>query len=375
MPSRSVQRWYTGNMSLGDRIKRKVWAVFVTRHEAVRLRRRLLAVLGIVLTVGVGLLFFKWVTDSLGLGEREVLLGATFSKPYAEELGLDWREAYLATLDDLGVRALRLPVYWTDIEPEKGEFDFSVIDWQLEEASKRGVKVILAVGMKLPRWPECHIPEWAVGLSTDELHLRVLNMLSVVTDRYSKLGSFAAWQVENEPFFAFGRCPAPDRMFLQREVALVRTKDSRPIIITESGELSTWVGAASLADILGISTYRSVWSRYIGYFFWPVTPGWYARRINAVSRLVDGVFVSELQAEPWGPGPIAEMGIENQLKHMNPQRLRDNVVFVRRMGVPEAYLWGVEWWYWLKQQGHPEMWEEGQKLFRGSIINGGTLQF
>lgn len=362
-------------MSLIDRTKRKIWSVFVTRHEAVRLRRRLIAVLGIVLALAVGLLFFNWVRDSLGLGESEVLLGATFSKSYAEELGLDWQEAYLATLDDLGVRALRIPVYWTDLEPEKGEFDFSVVDWQLQEASKRGVKVILAVGMKLPRWPECHIPEWASDLSTDELHLHVINMLTAVTDRYSKVGSFAAWQVENEPFFAFGECPPPDRMFLQREVALVRTKDSRPIIITESGELSTWVSAASLADILGISTYRAVWNRYVGYFFWPATPGWYARRISAATQLVEGIFVSELQAEPWAPGPVVGMTIDDQLKHMNPQKLRDNVVFVRRMGVPEAYLWGVEWWYWLKEQGRPEMWEAGRGLFRGSMINGGTLQF
>jgi hypothetical protein len=353
-----------------EKLKRGLWSVFITRREAVRLRKRLLALFGIVAVLGIGLLFFKWVTDSLGLGEREVLLGATFSKHYAEELGLDWREAYLATIDDLDVRALRIPVYWDDIEAEKGEFDFSDVDWQLDQAAKRGVKVILAVGMKLPRWPECHIPEWASGLNPDELHLRILNMLTEVTDKYSKVSTFAAWQVENEPFFAFGECPPPDRMFLQREVALVRTKDSRPIIITESGELSTWVNAASLADILGISTYRSVWSRYIGHFFWPVTPGWYARRISAASKFVDGVFVSELQAEPWGPGPLADMNIDDQLKHMNPEKLRDNVVFVRRMGIPEAYLWGVEWWYWLKEQGYPEMWEAGRELFQGDGQNG-----
>lgn len=362
-------------MSLSDGIKRALWAVFVKRHEQVRIRRRVIAVLGIVLTLGVGLIFFRWMTSSLGLGEREVLLGATFSKAYAEELGVDWQEAYLATLDDLGVRALRIPVYWTDIEATKGEFDFSVTDWQLEEAAKRRVKVILAVGMKLPRWPECHRPAWTEGLGQEELRLHILNMLTAVTDHYSKAGAFVAWQVENEPFFAFGECPPPDRQFLQREVAVVRAKDSRPIIITESGELSTWVSAAGLADILGISTYRSVWNRYVGYFFWPVTPAWYASRISAATKFVDSIFVSELQAEPWGPGPIADMSIDAQLEHMNPGRLRDNVAFVRRMGVPEAYLWGVEWWYWLKLQGRPEMWEAGKTLFRGATTNGGTMQF
>ena len=34
---------------------------------------------------------------------------------------------------------------------------------QIEQAAIRNVKVILAVGQKLPRWPECYIPGWAAG--------------------------------------------------------------------------------------------------------------------------------------------------------------------------------------------------------------------
>jgi hypothetical protein len=49
---------------------------------------------------------------------------------------------------------------------------------------------------------------------------------------------------------------------------------------------------------------------------------------------------------------------------MNPEHLRENLAFVQRTGFDEAYLWGVEWWYWLKEtQGEPSMWEEGKKAF------------
>ncbi len=43
----------------------------------------------------VGLFFVDVVKENLGLEERGVALGATFSKPYAEYLGLDWKKAYV----------------------------------------------------------------------------------------------------------------------------------------------------------------------------------------------------------------------------------------------------------------------------------------
>jgi hypothetical protein len=75
------------------------------------------------------------------------------------------------------------------------------------------------------------------------------------------------------------------------------------------------------------------------------------------------VFVSELQTEPWSPGPIKDWDIEEQKQHMNPEKLRANFAFASRMSVSEVYLWGVEWWYWMKEQGHPEMWEAGKEIF------------
>ncbi|MDD5251569.1 MAG: beta-galactosidase, partial [Patescibacteria group bacterium] len=304
--------------------------------------------------------------SNLGLAERPIELGATFSKHYAAELGLDWRETYVAAMDDLGIRLWRIPAYWDDIEPQSGEYDFSSVDWLLDEAAKREAKVILAVGRKLPRWPECHVPRWASGLDKDVADARILRMIGETVRRYSRHSAVVVWQVENEPFFDFGVCPPPDEAFLKREITLVHSLDSRPVMVTDSGELSSWLRAAQVADILGISTYRVVWSRIIGYFYWPITPRTYSTRALAVSTIVRRVIISELQAEPWSPGPIVQMPIDQQLKVMSPDRLKANVVFARRVGLSEAYLWGVEWWYWLKKQGHPEMWEMAKTLYQQS---------
>lgn len=320
----------------------------------------------------VGLFFIDVVKENLGLEETPVKLGATFSKPYAESLGLDWKQAYLATLDDLGVRNLRIPAYWDDIEPEPGVYNFTNVDWQVQQASKRGAKVILAVGRKLPRWPECHAPAWTQGMNESLVQTRILSMVEAVVRHYATEPSITVWQVENEPFFEFGECPPSDRELLKREVAVVRALDPRPIMITESGELSSWVQVAGIADILGISTYRTVWDRYIGYFYWPISPRTYARRFAALSTLVDRAIISELQAEPWAEKGVTSMPIDEQLRLMNPTRLESNVRFARKIGFPEAYLWGVEWWYWLKTaKGHPELWDAGKRIF-AAFAQGGT---
>ncbi|MBN1584863.1 beta-galactosidase [Candidatus Uhrbacteria bacterium] len=316
------------------------------------------------LSLALGLLLVRAIALNLGLEERPVTFGATFSKPYAEQLGLDWKTALTDSMDELGIIHWRIPAYWDELEPEPWSYDFSVLDWQLEEISKRQGTVILAIGRKLPRWPECHVPEWAKYLPEEVIRQRLLKAMEATVIRYRDNPTVTVWQVENEPFFPFGECPKPDADFLKQEISLVKSLDARPVMVTESGELSTWVRAAGLADILGISTYRVVWSRYFGNLYWPVTPNSYRHRAEAIGPLVRKTIISELQAEPWTDGPIENIPLDRQTDIMDPKRLMSNVSFARRMGMDEAYLWGVEWWYWLRQHDRPEMWETARELMR-----------
>jgi hypothetical protein len=325
-----------------------------------------------VIGLATGLAFFLAVNvasliRSKVKGQRSnASLGVTFSDKYARELGLDWQESFLAVLDDLKVRNLRIPVYWDVVEAERGRRDWSRYDWMLEEAEKRGAEVVLAVGRKVPRWPECHEPDWVKGQRSkvkgteDEL---LMKFLEAEIEHFKTFAAIKTWQVENEPLFHFGRCPPADRALLEKEIALVRSLDSRPIMVTDSGELSTWIGTGTLGDILGISMYRLVWNKYLGELYWPVSPLYYTERINLVSPVVKQVVVSELQAEPWFRKPPVETPLEEQLEQMNPRRLRENVEFARETGAPSILLWGAEWWYWLKLQGRPEMWEAARSLF------------
>jgi len=320
---------------------------------------------GFGLLLAFGLIFFT-LNFPARTTTGAVAFGATFSTKYAESLGLDWKEVYGQSLDDLGIREYRIPAYWDRTEPRNGEYDFSDVDYQLDEASKRGAKVLLAVGRKLPRWPECHEPMWVRELpSPQDRETELLAYIRAVVERYRANPVVYAWQVENEPFFPFGDCPAifPWNV-LKTEVDLVNELDpSRPLIVTESGEWSPWVHIGYFSDIIGVSMYREAWNDTFGYVPFPIGPGWYQLRDEWVRLLGKQVVVTELQVEPWGPIGVAEMSAE-QIRHYMPLvKMRDNIAFAKDVGINTVYVWGVETWYLARQIGAGEYWDEGKRLF------------
>lgn len=293
--------------------------------------------------------------------------GVTFSKPFAEHLGLDWKETYLAVLDDLNVKYLRLPIYWTEIESQNNNLTFENVDWQIQEAEKRDTKIIFVLGQKQPRWPECHIPDWAREMNKEDREKELTEIISYTVNKYKDEETISAWQIENEPFLPYGNCPTLDKKFLDEEIAVVRNLDpSRPIIITDSGELSTWYSAASRADILGTTLYRIVWDERIGYVHYPISSLFYRFKAAMIHYLtnVQRIIIVELQAEPWGPDIILNTPLEEQYKSMNAEQFKKNIAYVNEVEFSEAYLWGCEWWYWLKtKQNDDSIWKEAKKVF------------
>ena len=82
----------------------------------------------------------------------------------------------------------------------------------------------------------------------------------------------------------------------------------KPIMITESGEFSTWIRGAKRADILGVSVYREVYGK-LGYVKYPIPPVFYQRKANLIKLLfdLDEIIAIEVQAEPWGHKPTQQM--------------------------------------------------------------------
>ncbi|MEX1112529.1 MAG: beta-galactosidase [Candidatus Andersenbacteria bacterium] len=295
--------------------------------------------------------------------------GVTFSQPHASGIGLNWQEVYHAILTDLDVKHLRLVAYWNVIEPEEGVFDFTTLDYQMDQAAAHGAQVILAVGRKVPRWPECHIPQWAQELEEKQQQEVVLTMVSEVVARYKDHPALRMWQLENEPLLDFGICPPADAVFLQQEQQLIRDLDpNHPILITDSGELNWWIDASRYGDVVGTTMYRTVFSDktqklfHYDYIF----PSWMYRlksRYVGLLRNKD-VLIVELQGEPWGTVPFTQMSIQDREASFSPARFEELLRFASRTQLPEAYWWGVEYWYWEKEnQGRDQYWEMAKRIF------------
>ena len=313
--------------------------------------------------------------------------GATFTTLYSRELGLNEKDVLIAALDDLKIKEFRVVAYWSQIEEQKGQYDFSDLDFQIESIASRGGKIILAVGERLPRWPECHIPDWAseqepVGFirqvvkqfphyeKAEEFQGALLGYIEATVNRYKNNSAIWAWQLENEPFLiGFGECPYVDDELIDKEIDLMKRLDSaRPLILTDSGEFGMWFRAYKRADIFGTTMYRVVLSRLIpiGHFKYPLDPDFFKIKLGIMEMFwgkkpIVGV---ELQAEPWLLKRPPLVSLDEQLKAFSFEQFKENIGYAREAGFEKNFLWGLEWWYWMKEkQGHPEFWEEARKLF------------
>jgi hypothetical protein len=300
---------------------------------------------------------------------ERIIYGISFNTIYAEELGLNPREVYDAFLDDLGVRHLRLAAHWPMVEPVKDGYNFAELDYQLSRAEEVGADVVFAVGRRLPRWPECHIPEWAWGMTWDEHKEELREYIRAVVTRYRENPAVVYWQVENEPYlevFAHEHCGSLDEAFLKEEIELVRSLDgTRPILVTDSGNIGTWMGAYRAGDLFGTSMYVYFWNPDLGQFK-SILPPWFYRAKEGFLALLFGekqTLLIELAAEPWLLEPVTAVPLETQYSRMNVEKFNEIIEYARRSRYDRQYLWGGEWWYWLNERGESHMWERGKELF------------
>jgi hypothetical protein len=306
--------------------------------------------------------------------QKNINYGVTFSNRFADQMGLNCRETYIMTLDDLQVKNIRLVAYWDEIEQEKDIYDYSNIKWQLDEAEKRNINVILSLGRKVPRYPECFEPPWWKELPSD--NLREQELLEYVKETINELKGYESikiWQVENEPFWPFGECDNPGikKETVIKEIELARSLDTRPVLVQDSGEGGVWRPTYEMGDYLGISMYRRIWYNFWGIFFgrfiyfqYPLGHWTYKIKANLVGVPVDKIIITELQGEPWGPKINSELTQEEKDQSMSRNHFLSTLSYAQKSGFKDLYIWGVEWWYFEKINGNPFYWDTAKALFK-----------
>ena len=292
--------------------------------------------------------------------------GVSFSVKYARELNLDWKECFTALVDDLGVKRLRLMSYWDEIESERGSFDFNDLDWQVKQCEKKEVAVTMCLGLRQPRWPECHPPTWARMLNEDELKLAVVEFNNRVMERYKDNPAIISWQLENEALNrGIGTCIDYNRDRLKREYTAVKAMDaSRNVLMSTSNSVGLPL-LGPIPDIVGFSIYRSQYDYEKNRYTFSKTPAIFQRLRAGVIRLFlrKKVVIHELQTEPWGPKATVELSDEEQAISMNPERFRAVIEYAENTGIEYMDLWGGEWWYWRKTvRNDNRMWQAAAEL-------------
>jgi len=304
--------------------------------------------------------------------DKPLRLGITFIPDYAQYLGLDVHQTYQAILGDLGVKQLRLVSYWSNIEPVQGQYDFAELDYEMAQAEAHGAKVSLSIGLRQPRWPECHPPSWIDTTQPASTWQPQLNAyMSAVINRYKHSPALQSYQLENEFYLsAFGDCHNFDRTRLQSELALVKRLDPHhTVIMSRSNNYAGLALRAPLPDVVGISLYRHVWNgvplhRYITYPF----PSWYYAFLAGAEQIATGKpsVIHELQTEPWPPNgqDILGTSLGEQNKTFDAAKFRATVAFGKQSGIRNIDLWGAEYWYYRAQTLHdPSVWNSAKAMF------------
>lgn len=344
-----------------------------TKKNTKSQKRVLMKVAKIVgITVGVifALVFLVWLFFGRGklTKPEDIVWGVTYSPLIVEDLKLDPDETYRAIIEDLKPNKIRLVAYWNRIEKFPGEYDFSDLKKQVNLASANDIPIIIAVGRRVPRYPECHAPEWSLQLPQEEQDKKVLELVERTIKEFDNYEQVVGWQIENEPFLgSFGICPPVNEPLLDREIKLARSLTDKTILTTESGELSFWVKASKYPDVLGTTLYRKVIVNDTNVAVNHIFPSWYYRaRSNIVKLLhrnLDSIVVAELQGEPWTTKGIINSTREEIDRTMSHKQFEKNIDFTENVGFPEVYWWGVEWWYYEKKIGDDFYWTRAQELF------------
>jgi hypothetical protein len=299
--------------------------------------------------------------------------GVSFVPDYASYLGVNPEQTMDALINDLHVKNFRLTSYWSDIEPTKGNYDFSQLDWEFQKADAAHAKITLSIGLRQPRWPECHQPSWVNTNDPESDWVPELeNYMSAVINRYKSNPALQSYQLENEFLLqGFGTCTnsTRDRDRLIAEYNLVTKLDpAHPVIISRSDNAIGWPINQPKPSEYGISIYRRVWSAPIGRYLEYPFPAWYYGFLAGVEKLWSGkdMIIHEMQAEPWAPqnSTIPEISLAEQNKSFNAKRFSQEIGFVKATGMHSVYYWGAEYWYYRKVVLHdPSVWNVAKQNF------------
>jgi hypothetical protein len=307
------------------------------------------------------------------------LVGFSFSPFSVPRLLNETPTAALQTLvDNLQPDLVRLPIYWSQVQPWPDGFDFSSTDALLAIIRKhnrhlrRPTRVVFTVGARNLGYPEVYLPGWLARAEGSNLRKIVATpayatYLRTVVDHYAELPELYAWQVENEPLDSvttnIDHAPALSTTAVDNEIDVVRASDrSHPIVVTtfnsshirldkEGHSPLAWLyrllpgpkavghpgDTLQMGDALGLDVYVVTPSTPLAQDPAEERIAWKSDTIiywSTQARLANKqLWITEMQGIPWLGAP-----------GFTSQDLMDSASAYRDRGASVVLLWGVESW-------------------------------
>ncbi|KKR78371.1 MAG: hypothetical protein UU23_C0001G0135 [Candidatus Curtissbacteria bacterium GW2011_GWA1_40_9] len=325
--------------------------------------------------------------------------GTSYSFEQASWYGYDGRTEFVNLLDEVKFSWVRLPFFWDEMVDLNGEFNknFEDLEFAIDEAGQRNVKVIVALGLKTPYYPEYHLPDVIekqikFGEKIDNHHPIANDVMSIdkkVVERLAKYENITHWQVENEPYLANINNWKIDKSLIRVEIDSIRSADrmQRPIILNHVGpavfdhEWKNLIDFLGADDVFSVNAYfktqginlfsfsvfgremRVAWPKIL---VWPVQ-SWYGFSPNfgflgeQFKNNGRKFWVLEAQAEPY------IRNIEDARRPNNYFRADDIIkvgMFLKSNRIEGVGFWGANYWIYRQSVGD-DTWIEAVK----SVVN------
>ncbi len=310
--------------------------------------------------------------------------GFSYSFENTAWYGLDPKKSLIELYDCCKFSWVRLPFYWDNMVNEDGELIIEDLKFAITEAKKRNIKVVIALGLKTPYYPEYHLPkrisdQLKFGQTIDINYPAAQELLKLdqkLVLELSRYDNIAYWQVENEPLLANINNIKINPNLIAAEVDLIRKTDpmKRPIILSHVGPSefdNNWKMLLPIlkpGDILGVNAYFKTQGvnllafKLFGHeysipwpkgFVWPVQ-SWYFLSPNfdnlrkQLESQGNDLWILEMQSDPY------IRTLEDAKKTSFYFKAEDIIkadIYIKQSRIKSIGFWGSSFWLYRKSIG------------------------
>jgi len=350
------------------------------------MKTRILIIFFLILAIFIANAFANPIPERKIDSNFRPMYGVSYSFEQAYWYGLDPREDFIKMLDEFKFDWVRLPFFWDQMVDENGNLKIENLKFAIEEADKRGVKVIIALGAKTPYFPEYHWPKEVAsqvkfGEKITVDHPVAKDILAIdrkVVEELATFDNIAYWQVENELLIGNVNKWKIEQNLIVAEVETVRRSDllKRPIILNHAATGfydKSWQELLPIlkeGDVFAVNAFfktkgadlisakifgREIHILWPDHLVWPVQSWlWFSPNFESIKTKVESkgakFWVLEMQAEPY----IKKLSQANDpILSFSADDIRKADSFLRSYKIESIGLWGIHFWQYQEKNGDP----------------------